>query len=44
MDGHLKANEYLAGDYSIADSANWAWARTHHWSGVPVDAFPHLQR
>jgi GST-like protein len=44
MDGHLKTNEFLAGDYSIADIANWAWVRTHHWSGVPVDAFPHLQR
>ena len=44
LDGHLKDNEYLAGDYSIADIANWAWVRTHHWSGVSVDEFPHLQR
>ena len=44
MDGHLKDHEYLAGDYSIADIANWAWVRTHRWSGVPVDDFPHLQR
>ncbi|MCX7180360.1 MAG: glutathione S-transferase N-terminal domain-containing protein, partial [Proteobacteria bacterium] len=44
LDGHLKDNEYLAGDYSIADIANWAWVRTHHWSGVGVDEFPHLQR
>lgn len=44
LDGHLKDREYLAGDYSIADIANWAWVRTHHWSGVAVDDFPHLQR
>lgn len=44
LDGHLKDHEYLAGDYSIADIANWAWVRTHRWSGVPVDDFPHLQR
>ena len=44
LDGHLKDNEYLAGDYSIADIANWAWVRTHHWSGVAVDDLPHLQR
>jgi glutathione S-transferase/GST-like protein len=44
LDGHLKDHEYLAGDYSIADIANWAWVRTHRWSGVTVDDLPHLQR
>ena len=44
LDGHLRDHEYLAGDYSIADIANWAWVRTHRWSGVPVDDFPDLQR
>jgi GST-like protein len=44
LDGQLRDNEYLAGDYSIADIANWAWVRTHDWSGVPVDGLPNLQR
>ena len=44
LDGHLKAHEYLAGDYSVADIANWAWVRTHRWSGVDVSDLPHLQR
>lgn len=44
LDGHLKNHEYLAGDYSIADIANWAWVRTHRWSGVEVDDLPHLKR
>ena len=44
LDGHLKDHEYLAGDYSIADIANWAWVSTHKWSGVPVDDLPYLQR
>ncbi|MCK9284107.1 MAG: glutathione S-transferase N-terminal domain-containing protein [Rhodocyclaceae bacterium] len=44
LDGQLKDHEYLAGEYSIADIANWAWVRTHRWSGVSVDAFPHLRR
>jgi len=44
LDGHLKDHEYLAGDYSIADIANWAWVRTHKWSGVGVEDLPHLQR
>jgi len=44
LDGHLAGNEYLAGDYSIADIANWAWVRTYRWSGVDTDGMPHLQR
>lgn len=44
LDGHLKDHEYLAGGYSIADIANWAWVRTHKWSGVAMDDMPHLKR
>jgi GST-like protein len=44
LDTHLKDHEYLAGDYSIADIANWAWVRTHRWSGVDIDDLPHLKR
>ena len=44
LDGQLKDQEYLAGDYSIADIANWAWVRTHRWSGIEVDDLPHLKR
>jgi GST-like protein len=44
LDERLKDHEYLAGDYSIADIANWAWVRTHRWSGVEVDDLPHLVR
>ena len=44
LDRHLAHHEYLAGDYSIADIANWAWVRTHKWSGVALDGLPHLQR
>jgi glutathione S-transferase/GST-like protein len=44
LDGHLADHEYLAGDYSIADIANWAWVRTHDWSGVAVDDLPNLRR
>ena len=44
LDGHLADNEYLAGDYSIADMANWCWVRTYEWSGVEVDDLDHLNR
>lgn len=44
LDGHLATNEYLAGDYSIADIATFPWVRTWRWSGVPIDDFAHLRR
>lgn len=44
LDRRLADNEYLAGDYSIADIANFAWARTHEWSGVDVSGLDHLAR
>ena len=44
LDTHLADNEYLAGDFSIADMANWAWTRTHNWSGVSIDGLDNLSR
>ena len=44
LDGRLAHHEYLAGDYSIADIANWCWVRTHKWSGVDIDHLEHLTR
>ncbi len=44
LDGRLADHEWLAGDYSIADIANWAWVRTHRWSGVSTDGLDHLKR
>jgi len=36
--------EFLAGDYSIADIATWAWVHTHRWSRIPVDGLDNLTR
>ncbi len=44
LDTQLKENEYLAGDFSIADIANWAWARIHGWAGVSIEEYENLQR
>lgn len=44
LESRLKDHEYLAGDYSIADIANWAWVRLHDWAGVSVDGLPGVQR
>jgi GST-like protein len=44
LDGRLQDNQYLAGDYSIADIANWCWVRIHAWSGIDIEPYPHLKR
>ena len=43
-DRRLADNEYLAGDYSIADMATWPWIVSYEWSGISVDGLEHLQR
>ena len=43
LDTHLADNKWLAGEYSIADIANWCWVRTHNWSGVSIDGLTHLE-
>lgn len=44
LDKRLADREFLVDDYSIADMANWAWVRTHSWSGVEIDDLPNLKR
>jgi glutathione S-transferase/GST-like protein len=44
LDRRLEAHEYLAGDYSIADIANWCWAHSYAWSGVDINGLTHLER
>jgi len=44
LDSRLADQEYLAGDYSIADIANWCWVRTHRWSGISIEGLTALPR
>jgi glutathione S-transferase/GST-like protein len=44
LDGRLRDNEYLAGDYSIADIATWPWVSIHSWAGVELEGLPNLAR
>ena len=44
LDRQLGEHEWLAGDYSIADIANFAWARIHEWPGVSIEGLGNLQR
>ena len=44
LDTQLSKTEYLAGDFSIADIANWCWSRIAFWSGVETGDLVHLAR
>ena len=44
LDNRLKDNEYLAGDYSIADIATYPWITLHNWAGVEMDGLNNLRR
>jgi GST-like protein len=44
LDRRLEENEWLAGEFSIADIANWCWVRTYKWSGVSADGLSNLKR
>lgn len=45
LDRRLGETRYLAGsDYTIADIANFCWARTHRWSETSIDGLDNLVR
>ena len=44
LDTRLKDNEFLAGDYSIADIATWPWVNGYEWGGLTLDGLPNLER
>ena len=44
LNTRLEDNEYLAGDYSIADMATWPWISGHEWSGLSIKDLPYLTR
>ncbi len=44
LEGRLQTHEFLAGEYSIADIANWSWVSLYDWAGVSIEGLPGLQR
>ena len=44
LDDRLEENEYVAGDYSIADIALWPWVSRFGWQRVSLDDFPSVKR
>lgn len=43
LDGRLKGRDWITGDYSIADIANFSWIHIHFWAGIEVDGLDNLQ-
>ena len=44
LNGALERNEFVAGDYSIADMALWPWVTRFNQQKVDLAAFPHVRR
>ena len=43
LDRQLADRDYLAGEYSIADIANYSWVRSWYWARVGIDGLDNLQ-
>ena len=44
LDGELAKQEFIAGEYSIADIATYPWVAAYEYLGVTLDDHPHLKR
>lgn len=44
LDQHLAEREFLAGDFSIADIANWCWVRFYENAEIELEQFPSVKR
>ena len=44
LEQRLEGREYLAGEFSIADIANWTYVGTSEWVGIGLGPFPRLRR
>ncbi len=44
LDKQLDGQDFVAGDYSIADMAIWPWVSRYEWHQVDLNAYPNVQR
>ena len=44
LDKRLAAEQFLAGDYSIADIATYPWVARYEWHEVRLEEFAHVKR
>jgi len=43
LDKQLAGQDFVAGEYSIADMAIWPWASRYEWQQIDLAAFPNVQ-
>jgi GST-like protein len=44
LDARLAQNEYIVGEYSIADMCCYPWVVNHEWHQANLDEFPNVKR
>lgn len=44
LNTRLADNEYMAGDYSIADIATWPWLARFEWQRIDMNEYPNVKR
>ena len=44
LDKQLEAQDFICGDYSIADMACWPWVARYEWQRVDLTQFPNVLR
>ncbi len=44
LDRQLADNEYIAGEYSIADMATWPWVSRFEWQTMDLNEFANVKR
>ena len=44
LDRQLIGQDYVAGEYSIADMAIYHWLMRYEWQGIKLDEFPNVQK
>lgn len=44
LDKQLAGNDFVSGDYSIADMAIWPWVSRYEWHQVDLNSYPNVQR
>jgi len=44
LDQQLSGQEFITGEYSIADMACWPWISRYEWQGIDITNYKHLTR
>lgn len=44
LNTRLADNQFMAGEYSIADIATWPWISRYEWQQIDLNEFPNVKR